>query len=319
MTGGGRRADYEPYPFYLTAWEEDKHVVGQANIELDEVGNIVNERNAARKAGEFILALREDIEYVDVSPKQLVSVAASLIPFLENDDANRALMGPTCSASRATPARQRRTSGRGWRSDGRFGRVVTARRDGVVIMLIRARHHQVRHTLMAQSRASDANHTLTIFSDQTKTVHQSARDRLGRRAVDKSSHSPRAVHRPGELALVRKCCRLYAWRGYNLRTRSRLLAPRQDTTTLHPHREWIRGARHEAAPRDTRTFQTSRDMLRDSTNRAHRSARGQAWLDLVCKVTPQGETQLTARKTAARALREKAGDVKDFLSPVPAG
>jgi DNA-directed RNA polymerase subunit beta len=90
---GGKKAESEPWPFYLTAWEEDKHVVGQANIQLDENGYIINERNAARKAGEFILALRKDIEYVDVSPKQLVSVAASLIPFLENDDANRALMG----------------------------------------------------------------------------------------------------------------------------------------------------------------------------------------------------------------------------------
>src|SRR5437764_11422486 len=72
----GRKAEYEPYPFYLTAWEEDKYVIGQANIELDEDGNIVNERNAARKAGEFINAHRDDIEYVDVSPKQLVSVAA---------------------------------------------------------------------------------------------------------------------------------------------------------------------------------------------------------------------------------------------------
>ena len=93
INADGRKAESEPWPFYLTAWEEDKHVVGQANILLDEEGNIVNERNAARKAGEFILALRKDIEYVDVSPKQLVSVAASLIPFLENDDANRALMG----------------------------------------------------------------------------------------------------------------------------------------------------------------------------------------------------------------------------------
>ncbi|HEV7842774.1 MAG TPA: hypothetical protein VGO69_03715, partial [Pyrinomonadaceae bacterium] len=89
----GRRAESEPWPFYLTAWEEDKHVVGQANIELDETGYIVNDRNASRKAGEFVLARREEIVYVDVSPKQLVSVAASLIPFLENDDANRALMG----------------------------------------------------------------------------------------------------------------------------------------------------------------------------------------------------------------------------------
>src|SRR5438132_13054286 len=99
----GEKASYEPDPFYLTAWEEDKHVVGQANIELDENSYIVNERNAARRAGEFILARRDDIEYVDVSPKQLVSVAASLIPFLENDDANRALMG----SRRARPGPQR--------------------------------------------------------------------------------------------------------------------------------------------------------------------------------------------------------------------
>ncbi|HEY0081734.1 MAG TPA: hypothetical protein VGB61_02995, partial [Pyrinomonadaceae bacterium] len=89
----GKKADFEPYPFYLTAWEEDKYVVGQANIELDADGNIINERNAARKAGEFVVAMRDELIYVDVSPKQLVSVAASLIPFLENDDANRALMG----------------------------------------------------------------------------------------------------------------------------------------------------------------------------------------------------------------------------------
>ncbi|HKP70614.1 MAG TPA: hypothetical protein VJV05_15110, partial [Pyrinomonadaceae bacterium] len=89
----GKEAEFEPYPFYLTAWEEDRYVIGQANIELDEKGYLMNERNAARQKGEFITSDRADIQYMDVSPKQLVSVAASLIPFLENDDANRALMG----------------------------------------------------------------------------------------------------------------------------------------------------------------------------------------------------------------------------------
>ena len=78
---------------YLSAWEEDKYVVAQANVELDEKGSIVNELVNARQAGNFVLKHRDEIEYMDVSPKQLVSVAASLIPFLENDDANRALMG----------------------------------------------------------------------------------------------------------------------------------------------------------------------------------------------------------------------------------
>ncbi len=79
--------------FYLSAWEEDRHVIAQANIELDKNGRITSELVNARKAGNFVLVPREEVDYVDVSPKQLVSVAASLVPFLEHDDANRALDG----------------------------------------------------------------------------------------------------------------------------------------------------------------------------------------------------------------------------------
>jgi DNA-directed RNA polymerase subunit beta len=83
----------EPYSFYLSAWEEDQYIIAQANVEVDEKGRIVHELVNARQAGNFVLKRRDEIDYIDVSPKQLVSVAASLIPFLENDDANRALMG----------------------------------------------------------------------------------------------------------------------------------------------------------------------------------------------------------------------------------
>src|SRR4030081_1419420 len=88
-----RKVVYEPYCFYLSAWEEDKYVVAQANVALDERLKITTELVNCRQAGNFVLKSREEVDYVDVSPKQLVSVAASLIPFLENDDANRALMG----------------------------------------------------------------------------------------------------------------------------------------------------------------------------------------------------------------------------------
>src|SRR5438046_914931 len=88
-----RKVVYEPYCFYLSAWEEDKYVVAQANVSLDERLKITTELVNCRQAGNFVLKSREEVDYVDVSPKQLVSVAASLIPFLENDDANRALMG----------------------------------------------------------------------------------------------------------------------------------------------------------------------------------------------------------------------------------
>ncbi|MFN2533169.1 MAG: DNA-directed RNA polymerase subunit beta, partial [Pyrinomonadaceae bacterium] len=131
----GRKAESEPWPFYLTAWEEDKHVVGQANIVLDENGYIINDRNAARKAGEFILALRKGIEYVDVSPKQLVSVAASLIPFLENDDANRALMGSNMQRQSVPLLRAEAPyigTGMEKVTARDSGAVVVAKRDGVV-------------------------------------------------------------------------------------------------------------------------------------------------------------------------------------------
>ena len=90
---GKRPAQYEPFSFYQTAWEAEEYTIAQANVELDEQGEMLQERVNARKAGNFVLVPRDDVQYIDVSPKQLVSVAASLIPFLEHDDANRALMG----------------------------------------------------------------------------------------------------------------------------------------------------------------------------------------------------------------------------------
>ena len=91
--GKKQPAEFEAHCDYLSAWEEDKYIIAQANVELDEKGRIVDDLVNARQAGNFVLKHRDEIEYIDVSPKQLVSVAASLIPFLENDDANRALMG----------------------------------------------------------------------------------------------------------------------------------------------------------------------------------------------------------------------------------
>src|SRR6266581_5406736 len=85
--------EFEPHSFYLSAWEEDQYIIAQANAPVDEDGRLKQERINSREAGNFILSPRDKVQFIDVSPKQLVSVAASLIPFLENDDANRALMG----------------------------------------------------------------------------------------------------------------------------------------------------------------------------------------------------------------------------------
>ena len=85
---------------YLSAMEEGKFIVAQANAELKSDGSFVDEQINCRHGGDYIMAVPEDIHLIDVSPRQLVSVAAALIPFLENDDANRALMGRTCSDRR---------------------------------------------------------------------------------------------------------------------------------------------------------------------------------------------------------------------------
>ena len=127
--------EFEPYCYYLSAWEEDQYVTAQANVELDKDNRLVSERVNARQEGDFILAPRERIDFIDVSPKQLVSVAASLIPFLENDDANRALMGSNMQRQ-AVPLLQARApfvgTGMEYITARDSGAVVVARRTGVV-------------------------------------------------------------------------------------------------------------------------------------------------------------------------------------------
>ncbi|HRH46725.1 MAG TPA: hypothetical protein PKY82_34085, partial [Pyrinomonadaceae bacterium] len=135
LKDGQKKAEYVSEPFYLTAWNEDKYIIGQANIELDENGYIVNERNAVRIAGEFTTAERDTIQYLDVSPKQLVSVAASLVPFLENDDANRALMGSNMQRQSVPLLRAEAPfvgTGMERVAARDSGAVVVAKRDGVV-------------------------------------------------------------------------------------------------------------------------------------------------------------------------------------------
>ncbi|HZB43823.1 MAG TPA: hypothetical protein VE360_01195, partial [Pyrinomonadaceae bacterium] len=220
----GRKAEYEHYPFYLTAWIEDKHVIGQANIELSEDGYIVNDRNASRKAGEFMTSLREDIEYVDVSPKQLVSVAASLIPFLENDDANRALMGSNMQRQSVPLLRAESPYiGTGMeRVTARdSGAVVAARRDGVVDyvdserIIVKA-DHNVDGTISREVTADI--YTLTKFkrSNQNTCINQRPIVSVGERVSKAQVIADGPCTDRGELALGRNVLVAFMpWRGYN--------------------------------------------------------------------------------------------------------
>src|SRR5882724_6593538 len=224
LPADGRKAKYEPFPFYLTAWEEDKHVVGQANIELDENSYIINERNAARKAGEFITARREEIEYVDVSPKQLVSVAASLIPFLENDDANRALMGSNMQRQSVPLLRAEAPYiGTGMEdvTARDSGAVVIAKRDGVVDytdserIIVKA-DHNVDGTISREVTADI--YTLIKFkrSNQNTCINQRPIVHAGERVAKGQVIADGPCTDRGELALGRNVLVAFMpWRGYN--------------------------------------------------------------------------------------------------------
>ncbi len=330
------KASYEPFPFYLTAWEEDKHVVGQANIQLDEASYIVNERNAARKAGEFILAHRDDIEFVDVSPKQLVSVAASLIPFLENDDANRALMGSNMQRQSVPLLRAEAPYiGTGMESVTArdSGAVVIARRDGVVDyvdserIIVKA-DHNIDGTISREVTADI--YTLIKFkrSNQNTCINQRPIVHVGERVAKGQVIADGPCTDRGELALGRNVLVAFMpWRGYNFEDAilvSERLVKDDYYTSIHIEELEIEARDTKLGPEEiTRDIpNVGENMLRDldESGIIRIGAQVKPGSILVGKVTPKGETQLTAEEKLLRAIfGEKAADVKDASLVCPPG
>jgi len=336
VSATGRKAESEPWPFYLTAWEEDKHVVGQANIELDETGFIVNERNQARKAGEFILAMRKDIEYVDVSPKQLVSVAASLIPFLENDDANRALMGSNMQRQSVPLLRAEAPyigTGMEQTTARDSGAVVVARRDGVVDYVDSERtivkaDHNVDGTISREVTADI--YTLIKFkrSNQNTCINQRPIVHVGERVTKGQVIADGPCTDRGELALGRNVLVAFMpWRGYNFEDAilvSERLVKEDYYTSIHIEELEIEARDTKLGPEEiTRDIpNVGENMLRDldESGIIRIGAQVKPGSILVGKVTPKGETQLTAEEKLLRAIfGEDAGDVKDASLVCPPG
>ena len=218
-------AESEPYCFYLSAWEEDKYVVAQANVEVDERGRIVPDLVNARQAGNFVLKQREEIDYIDVSPKQLVSVAASLIPFLENDDANRALMGSNMqrqSVPLLVPEAPLVGTGMEEVTARDSGAVVICRRNGVVEtvdserIIVRAEGEGEPGTMSAGIHADV--YLLTKFkrSNQNTCINQRPIVRQGDRVRKGQVLADGPCTDQGELALGRNVLVAFLpWRGYN--------------------------------------------------------------------------------------------------------
>jgi DNA-directed RNA polymerase subunit beta len=329
--------EIDPFSFYLSAWEEDRHVIAQANVELDEKGRIAGELVNARKAGNFVLVNRDEVDYVDVSPKQLVSVAASLVPFLEHDDANRALMGANMQRQ-SVPLLRAKAPIVGTGMEGvtarDSGAVVLARRNGIIdsvdseriIVRVEGEHHPMQ---LSREVGSDI-YQLTKFkrSNQNTCINQKPIVKKGQRVVKGQVIADGPCTDFGELALGRNVLVAFMpWRGYNFEDAilvSEKMVKEDYYTSVHIEE-------FELEARDTKLG--PEEVTRDIPNVSETTLRN---LDeagvirigatvkqgdiIVGKVTPKGETQLTPEEKLLRAIfGEKAGDVRDASLYCPPG
>ncbi len=331
-----RRITYEPYCFYLSAWEEDRYVVAQANVDLDERGRITTELVNCRQAGNFVLKRREEVDYVDVSPKQLVSVAASLIPFLENDDANRALMGSNMQRQAVPLVRaEAPLVGTGMeRVTARdSGDVVICKRDGLVDQVdserIIVRVEADRSGVLSREVGSDIYQLIKFKrSNQNTCMNQKPLVRVGDRVRQGQVLADGPCTDRGELALGRNVLVAFLpWRGYNFEDAilvSEKLVEEDYYTSIHIEELEIEARDTKLGPEEvTRDIPNiSESFLRnlDESGVIRIGATVRPGDILVGKVTPKGETTLTPEEKLLRAIfGEKAGDVRDASLYCPPG
>jgi DNA-directed RNA polymerase subunit beta len=329
-------AEVEPYCFYLSAWEEDRYTIAQANIKLEEDGTIVEDRISARKTGNFILAKRDEVEYVDVSPKQLVSVAASLIPFLENDDANRALMGSNMQRQAVPLLRSEAPvvgTGMEHITVKDSGAAVVCRRAGIIDS-VDSRRVIVR--VEAQDGPDKGKeigadiYNLTKFkcSNQNTSINQKPIVKVGMHVHKGQILADGPCTDMGELALGRNVLVAFMpWRGYNFEDAilvSERLVKEDMYTSIHIEEFEIEARDTKLGPEEvTRDIpNVSEGLLAnlDESGIIRIGASVKPGDILVGKVTPKGETQLTPEEKLLRAIfGEKAGDVRDASLVCPPG
>jgi DNA-directed RNA polymerase subunit beta len=318
---------------YLSAMEEGRYTVAQANAEIDARGKFTADLVQCRKGGEYILGRPETIDFVDVSPKQIVSVAAALIPFLENDDANRALMGSNMQRQ-AVPLIQAESPLVGTGMEEVVARdsgvAIAARRTGVVDQ-VDAMRIVVRATDdVGPNRPAVDIYNLLKFqrSNQSTCITQKPLVKVGDQVKRGDIVADGPSTRDGELALGRNVLVAFMpWNGYNFED-SILLSERivRDDVFTSIHIEEF-----EVMARDTKLGQEeiSRDIPNvgeealknlDEAGIVYIGAEVKAGDILVGKVTPKGESPMTPEEKLLRAIfGEKAADVRDTSLKVPPG
>ncbi|GAA4211834.1 DNA-directed RNA polymerase subunit beta [Sphingomonas endophytica] len=318
---------------YLSAMEEQKHTVAQASAELNEDGSFAEELVSARQAGEFLMALPETVTLMDVSPKQLVSVAASLIPFLENDDANRALMGSNMQRQ-AVPLVRAEAPFVGTGMEETVARdsgaAISAKRAGIVDQVDAARI-VVRATGEVDAGKSGVDiYTLMKFqrSNQSTCINQRPLVKVGDvvNAGDVIADGPSTEF--GELALGRNALVAFMpWNGYNYED-SILISERivkDDVfTSIHIDEFEVMARDTKLGPEDiTRDIpNVGEEALRnlDEAGIVYVGAEVEPGDILVGKITPKGESPMTPEEKLLRAIfGEKASDVRDTSLRLPPG
>src|ERR1700748_1999094 len=334
---GKRAIDFEPYSFYLSAWEEDRHTIAQANVELDAEGRIVEDLVNARRQGNFVLVNRAEVDYVDVSPQQLVSVAASLVPFLEHDDANRALMGANMQRQ-SVPLLVAEAPLVGTGMEGvparDPGAVILAKRNGIVdsvdseriIVRVEGEHHP---TQLSREVGSGIYQLIKFKrSNQNTCINQKPIVRQGDRVIKGQVIADGPCTEQGELALGRNVLVAFMpWRGHNFEDAiliSEKLVREDYYTSVHIEEFEIEARDTKLGPEEiTRDIpNVSEHALRDldESGVIRIGAKIKHNDVLVGKVTPKGETQLTPEEKLLRAIfGEKAGDVRDASLICPPG
>lgn len=318
---------------YLSAMEEGNYTIAQANAELDKSGRFASDLTSSRRAGEFVLSGPDSIDYMDVSPKQLVSVAASLIPFLENDDANRALMGSNMQRQ-AVPLLQAEAPlvGTGMEEVVARDSGVTsvARRDGVVDQI-----DSTRIVVRASSDIDPGSSGVDIYnlvkfqrSNQNTCINQRPLVKVGDVVAKGDIIADGPSTDLGELALGRNVLVAFMpWMGYNFED-SILISERlvRDDVFTSIHIEEF-----EVMARDTKLGpeEITRDIPNvgeegmsqlDEAGIVYIGAEVSAGDILVGKVTPKGESPMTPEEKLLRAIfGEKASDVRDTSLRVPPG
>jgi DNA-directed RNA polymerase subunit beta len=318
---------------YLSAMEEAKHTIAQANAELDANKGFVEDIVSSRQAGEFLMAPRDTITLMDVSPKQLVSVAASLIPFLENDDANRALMGSNMQRQ-AVPLVQAEAPFVGTGMEETVARdsgaAIGARRAGIVDQ-VDATRIVIRTTGEVDSGHSGVDiYTLMKFqrSNQNTCINQRPLVKVGDAVMKGQIIADGPSTELGELALGRNTLVAFMpWNGYNYED-SILISERivKDDVFTSIHIEEF-----EVMARDTKLG--PEDITRDIPNVGEEALRnldeaGIVYIGaevepgdiLAGKITPKGESPMTPEEKLLRAIfGEKASDVRDTSLRLPPG